>query len=554
MMFSRRILQAPVWTAALIVICGTASCRPKDKVATPAGSGGSGGSSTGAYGGSGGTASAGGTTSSTAGTQSTGGTTSSSTGGTTSSSTGGAGGSSGTGGSGGTGGTGGVGGTKNTGGTTVTGGAGNAGGAGGASGAGGTSLIPDAAPDTVDATPPPSRGPTPATTGHNFPFPQNRENSRCIYPKLYRNEDVQTIYTQWKNDTVTSDGAKGFRRVKRPKEPGLDANSTVSEGIGYGMLIAVYMDDQTLFDDLWQYEQTQLDGRYGLMNWYIKADGSGPADNPSGVGPATDADEDMAYALIMADKQWGGQGKLSKNYLDFAKAQMSAVWNNEIYNFIYLRAGPWADNSNLNISYFAPSYYKVFATIDKTPTSDWVKVTDTMYTVLNASLNSTNGNTTNGLVPAWCDSSGKPNGGAFGPTGGPSPTNYQYDSCRTPFRVGLDWCLNGDTRAQTYVAKTSGFFSGTVGGATKIVDGYDLNGTSHAQYQTGANPLVQSAAFVGPAGVGAMSSPTYQTFVNDAYGVLVTGKAVVGGTYYDDSWMVMSLLTMTANFLDYTKI
>jgi hypothetical protein len=542
MMFSRRILQAPVWTAALIVICGTASCRPKDNVGPASGSGGSGGAGTSDSGGSGGASSAGGTPSSTAGVTSTGGITPSSVGGTMSSSAGGAGGGSGTGGTGG---------TKASGGTSASGGAGNAGGAGGA---GGASTIPDAAPDIVDtAPPPPSRGPTPATAGHNFPFPQNRENSRCIYPKLYRNEDVQTIYTQWKNDTVTSDGAKGFRRVKRPKEPGLDVNSTVSEGIGYGMLIAVYMDDQALFDDLWQYEQTQIDGRYGLMNWYIKADGSGPADNPSGVGPATDADEDMAYALIMADKQWGGQLKaLKKNYLDIAKAQMSAVWNNEIYNFIYLRAGPWADSSNLNISYFAPSYYKVFATIDKTPTSDWTKVTDTMYTVLNASLN--NGNINNGLVPAWCDSNGKPNGGAFGPTGGPSPTNYQYDSCRTPFRVGLDWCLNGDTRAQAYVAKTSGFFSGTVGGATKIVDGYKLDGTPQPQYQTGANALIQSAAFVGTAGVGAMSSSTYQTFVNDAYGVLVTGKAVIGGTYYDDSWMVMSLLMMTANFIDYTKL
>jgi hypothetical protein len=28
--------------------------------------------------------------------------------------------------------------------------------------------------------------------------------------------------------------------------------------------------------------------------------------------------------------------------------------------------------------------------------------------------------------------------------------------------------------------------------------------------------------------------------------------ALVGGTYYDDSWMVMALLMMTANFLDYT--
>jgi hypothetical protein len=426
---------------------------------------------------------------------------------------------------------GGTAGSAGSGGTTATGGSGGSGG-------------------TADAAPP-SRGPTQATAGHNFPFPQNRENSRCIYPALYRNEDMQAIYTQWKNDTVTTDGANGFRRVKRPKEPGLEANSTVSEGIGYGMLLAVYMDDQALFDDLWKYEQKWLDGSTGLMNWYINAAGSNIGSNPSGAGPATDADEDMAFALLMADKQWGGKGSLSKNYLDFAKAQMSAVWNNEIYNFIYLRAGPWANDSNINLSYFAPSYYKVFAKIDQTPTSNWTKVTDTMYTVLNASLNATNGNTTNGLVPAWCDSSGKPNGQAYGPTGGASPTNYQYDSCRTPFRIGLDWCLTGDTRAQAYVAKTSSFFSGTVGGATKIVDGYDLNGTPHAQYQT---ETIQSAAFVGPAGVGAMSSPTYQTFVNDAYRVLVTGRAQIGGTYYDDSWMALSLLMMTANFVDYTSL
>jgi hypothetical protein len=85
-----------------------------------------------------------------------------------------------------------------------------------------------------------------------------------------------------------------------------------------------------------------------------------------------------------------------------------------------------------------------------------------------------------------------------------------------------------------------------------MVDGYDLNGNAHAQWQTGASAQIQSSAFIGPAGVGAMSSASYQTFVNDAYGVLITGKALVGGTYYDDSWMVMSLLMMTANFLDYT--
>jgi endo-1,4-beta-D-glucanase Y len=312
------------------------------------------------------------------------------------------------------------------------------------------------------------------------------------------------------------------------------------------MLLAVYMNDQTLFDDLWQYEQQHL-GQYGLMDWNIKADGSGPADG--GVGPATDADEDMAFALLMADKQWGGQGKLAKNYIDIAKDTITNVWNNEIFDYKYLKPWPTADSSTINLSYFAPAYYKLFAKIDTKNTSNWTTTVDTMYTVLNASLNSSNGNADNGLVPAWCDSSGKPNGGAFGP-GKTAPTNYQYDSCRTPFRIGLDWCWNGEQRAQAYVAKTSKFFNGIT--VAKIVDGYDLNGTPHAQYQTNASAQIQSAAFVGPAGVGAMSNAIYQSFVNDAYAVLVSGKALVGGTYYDDSWMVLSLLMMTANFLDYT--
>jgi endo-1,4-beta-D-glucanase Y len=450
-----------------------------------------------------------------------------------------------------------LGGGGSGGGTTASGGTRSSGGSasgaiGGSSGASSATVVDAAAPDVVDAPIQPSRGPTPSQTGLKYPFPQNRENSRCTYPKAYRNEDVQAAYDQWKTDTVTSDGAKGFRRVKRPNEPGtLEPNSTVSEGIAYGMLIAVYMGDQVLFDDLWNYEQQFLDGKTGLMHWNIKADGSGPTSG--GNGPATDADEDMAYALVMADKQWAGaQNKVGKSYLDLAKDTITKIWNNEIVDYKYVRSWPGADASTINLSYFAPSYYKLFAKIDTKNTTNWNNTVDAMYTVLNASLNASNGNTDNGLVPAWCDSGGKPNGGAFGPGQGPSPTNYQYDSCRVPFRIGLDWCMNGESRAQAYVAKTSKFFNGIT--VAKMVDGYELNGTPKAQYQTGANALVQSSAFIGPAGVGAMSNSSYQTFVNDAYAVLASRKALVGGTYYEDSWMVLSLLMMTGNFLDYTTL
>ena len=62
----------------------------------------------------------------------------------------------------------------------------------------------------------------------------------------------------------------------------------------------------------------------------------------------------------------------------------------------------------------------------------------------------------------------------------------------------------------------------------------------------------QSASFLGPAGVGAMISSTYQTFINDSYARVATRQTLVGGAYYDESWAVMSLLMMTGNMLNYT--
>ena len=401
------------------------------------------------------------------------------------------------------------------------------------------------------------RGPEPPANGTNFPFPQNRQASRCTYPTAYRNEDVQAAYAQWKTDTVTSSGAGNFRRVQRtPSDQGLAMGSTVSEGIGYGMLIAVYMGDQSLFDDLWQYEQLHLGQcppngacpAMQLMDWYISADGS----QALGTGAATDADEDMAFALVMADKQWGGQGKLSRSYRQFAIDQITAIWVLEVYQSMLMKPGTWGDNNTLNISYFAPAYYRVFKAVGGTlPKPDgggnwnpnWDQTIDGSYTTISNALNAASGNQNNGLVPAWCNSMGVPNAGAINPGG--NATNYQYDSCRTPFRIALDWCWNGETRAQAYVAKTSSFFS-TIG-ASNIADGYALDGAAQP-----AHAGALSAAFIGPAGVGAMSSSSYQSFLDSAYGEVATHNLLAGGAYYEDSWTVMSLLMMTANFLDYT--
>jgi endo-1,4-beta-D-glucanase Y len=402
---------------------------------------------------------------------------------------------------------------------------GSGGAAGDASGTGGT-----------DAGPPNDRGPTPAVPGTNFPFPQNRESAFCSYP-AYRNADVRRAYERWKRETVTAEGASGHLRVKRlPRDLGLEAGSTVSEGIAYGMLIAVYMNDQTLFDELWKYEQLWLDEN-GLMDWYINAAGT----ERLGTGAASDADEDMAWALLMADRQWGGRGSLSATYLDLARRQIDLIWQHEIHEGKLMKPGDqWGDWDTINPSYFAPSYYRAFGEVTGN-VAGWEAVIKTVYDTIDNTLNDANGNTTNGLVPAWCTSRGVPRSVFAG-----APTHYQYDSCRTPFRIALDYCLRGEPRAKTYVLKTSQFF--TAIGARNIVDGYNLDGSRRP-----ANTSGQSAAFVGPAAVGAMADPAHRSLLDEGYAAVATYELLVGGEYYDGSWTLLSLLMLSGNFLDYTQ-
>jgi len=369
----------------------------------------------------------------------------------------------------------------------------------------------------------------------NFAFPQNLNNPYGVHSSVYNNADVIAAYNQWYTDCVTSTGAGGYLRVQRPNDSGLNLDSTVSEGIGYAMVIAVYMNDENLFDNIWKYEQLHLDAN-GLMNWYIDASGA-----TDGTGAATDGDEDMAWGLLMASRQWGGSGTLGSSYLSQAVSQINRIYTYEVSGGILVGGDSFTP---INPSYFDPGYYREFA--NATGNTGWLTVANNCYTVLNNNLSQGYGNAANGLDSAWCTSAG------VSTATNAAPYDYQYDACRTPFRTAEDYVWFGTAAAQTYLNLTSTFFSGV--GAVSIVDGYYLNGTPHPHLPTltvSQNPGFQSAAFVGPAGVGGMISRNYLQYVDNSYQDLVGSTLRVGGTYYDDSWTVMSLLMMSDNFLDY---
>ncbi len=398
---------------------------------------------------------------------------------------------------------------------------------GGTTGTGGAAVVGTGGSGPVTVTKPPSSYPH-NSAGATFPYPQGHGFARCPLP-AYNTDTIATAYNNWKAkfyQVGTCPAPCG--RVIRPEMNG----DIVSEGIAYGMLIGVYMNDKSMFDGLWVFAQSKFNGN-GLMNWNIGSGG-----NVIGAGSASDADEDMAWALLMAGAQWGG------SYNAAAVTLINNIWNREVeQGSNVLKPGDsFGGSGQTNPSYFAPSYYRVFAKV--TGNNGWMSVVESSYAILGLASGSF------GLVPNWSNSQGV---GVAAPS--PSDTNgayFGYDACRTPWRIALDYCENGEQRAKTYLDKIASFYAAQAPiGLGTIEDGYTAAGTKPPT-TLGANAA--GMAFFGPGGVAALPGghQEFLTMVTQALQSNTTdpSKMSISGvfTYYQASWGVLSLLPLSGNF------
>lgn len=347
---------------------------------------------------------------------------------------------------------------------------------------------------------------------------KNTDNTYA-YGKLPSNlesERVVNTYNTWKNKYVTSDGCpEGAKRILFD-----DMSHTVSEGIGYGMLAAAMMKDKATFDAFYKYYNAHLDPN-GLMNWKI-----GPNGETAGENAATDADEDVAYALLIAHKLIGDETYFTeaKKIIELIKKHMVEA------NTYVLKAGDaWGGSNTTNPSYFAPGYFKIFGEVTNDPF--WNKVSDKCYEIIFKSWNPTTG-----LVPDWCkaDGSTPADNVSWAKYGGKA---YYYDAARTPWRIATDFIWFGDKRAAKYCAAINGFVKKT--GISNITDGYNLDGTTFREEKT--------SAFVGCFAVATMTSEN-QEFINNAY---LENIKTFNDSYFNDILRLLTLQMQHGMFIKY---
>lgn len=313
---------------------------------------------------------------------------------------------------------------------------------------------------------------------------------------------------------------------------------TTSEGQSYTMLRAVWMDDRATFDQAFLWTEDNL-GRDedGLYSWLFgrRPDGTyGVLSDEGGYNSATDADQDIALALMMAHGRWGDQ-----RYLDAARETIGSIWEKEVITIAgvpYVLANDLEKRTSsrpiANPSYLAPYAYRVFAEVDEDPAHDWMGAVDGAYALLASSSASTyGGEGSAGLPPDWVAldrATAEP--GAVGVDG--LTLNYGFDAMRTPWRIALDLEWSGDPRAEAYL-RSLGFLGGE----------WRAKGAIAPVYSRAGEPLAageSAAAYGGAMGYFAAVAPDearqiYERKLRFLYDQDAGGWREPLG-YYDSNW------------------
>jgi oligosaccharide reducing-end xylanase len=222
-----------------------------------------------------------------------------------------------------------------------------------------------------------------------------------------------------------------------------------SEGMSYGMMIAVQLNKKAEFDSLWNWAKTFMyhsasnHPAYGYFSWSMRTNGV-----PNDEMPAPDGEQYFATALYFASSRWGDgagiynyraeAGRLLSDMKDRgwitgttrAGAQTAGALFDVSRHMV--RFTPDAKNSeHTDPSYQLPTFYEVWARCG--PKSDrefWAEAASASREFFQ---NATHPVT--GLAPDYANFDGSP----WAAPWTPQSANFRYDSWRTAMNWSVDW-------------------------------------------------------------------------------------------------------------------
>ncbi len=249
-----------------------------------------------------------------------------------------------------------------------------------------------------------------------------------------------------------------------------------TEGMSYGMMIAVQLDKKDIFDKLWRWAKKNMqhqDGpNDGYFAWSCKTDGT-----PNAHGSASDGELFFITSLIFASNRWGNDTGIdylseARNILDksMQKTGMDRVAPliNIEEKIITFTPDPWG-GSYTDPSYNIPAFYEVWAKWANDGRSNfWKSCADKSRKYLHKATHPKTG-----LTPDYSAYDGSPRDSRF-----LIGDDFRFDSWRVPLNIAIDYAWSGADAdwQRNYADRIQDFFYNE--GIDTFVDQYQPDGSA----------------------------------------------------------------------------
>lgn len=214
-----------------------------------------------------------------------------------------------------------------------------------------------------------------------------------------------------------------------------------TEGLSYGMMIAVQLNKKDVFDRIWRWSKKYLQHQNGPREGYFAWSINPKTMKQNSPGSASDGELYYITSLLFAANKWGNNTGI--NYYAEARRILDAMWKKDgtgnIYNLIntehkQITFVPEGNNYNwTDPSYHLPAFYEVWAMYAKDGHEQFYKdCADTSRAFLHRACDPVTG-----LNYDYTEFSGQPHTTRWMPAG------FRYDSWRVPMNISMDYVWFG---------------------------------------------------------------------------------------------------------------
>ena len=326
-------------------------------------------------------------------------------------------------------------------------------------------------------------------------------------------------------------------------------NDVRSEGMSYGMMMALQMDRQDDFNKLWKWASTYSLNKTGELKgyfaWQVSTSGQ-----VLDAAPAPDGEEYFATALFFAAHRWGNGsgiynyeaqansilkdmfGNGETRYNNSGVLEERSLFNHTEKQIVFSPSTP-TDRNWTDTSYHLPAFYELWARWADNNNEFWAEIAEVSRQHFKDAAHPTTG-----LTPDYAFFDGTPHGDFQH-----WKDTFQYDAWRVISNVAMDYAWwKKDEWQVTQSKRLQRFFKGE--GINSYSSLYELDGVPYE------NNTDHSPGLVAMNAVASLASDSTDAwaFVDALWN---TGIPEGKYRYYDGSLYMFGMLAMSGNYKIY---